>query len=1317
MLLVRTGLLRLVFALALGWAPAAEAAKSVTLGHGWMLDTWTRDDGLPVDHIETLAVDDGGILWLGTVSGLVRFDGVTFRSIRASEPGGPPSDRIRTLVRHPRDGSLWVVTDEGVLQRRSPWGAETFDRPELHVRDSPSPDDETIWALAGGSLLRLDGEPKITAAPVRPEHWIWTQPGGDLELIDAKGLGFRREPGGTWTPLAPAPGILVLGRHRFAADGRVASTSAPAPDSAPRPTGSEVPALDGSWGLRAVSDPPIQTPWGFDLGNLLFRGRVVTTFSNRIESVTEQGDAVWIATVGDGLARVRPADVVTHQPPDGRPANVQRLWVHDGSLWAHGELQGWWKVRGPAGAPDWRAVVPPEVWEGCPEICARPFVDTQGSFGLGCRHKLLLRGPGGWEPQPVAPRWESGPIWNHGPDLWAAGVSSLSVRRDGRWTEVRAGRDPLAVVRAHAPASDGALWLGGKDGVFRVEPGADSATLVAGSPSVGPVRALLFDAGTLWAGTEGRGLCVVPPVADEATRCLSGTWSGGDGTVHAILDDGRGRWWVSTNDGLAAIEVPALRQFAAGGDPPPARWFRERHGMRSAETNGFVGDGAVRTADGHLWFATQDGVVEVDPSRIPQGPAPSVLWTSATLGGLALPTTRRVDLTSRPPELRLEWTTAAGPSATDVEFRYRRGTAPWSTPSPGRSVVLIDHPAGDSRFEVQARAGGAWGPASGLDLHRRPRLQETALFPLWLAFVLAALAALVFGVRSRVLARLRRTLEERVAAQGRVLVAQNADLQRTNADLVARSEDLARTADELRHSEQQQAGQARQLAHIDRVRRGLLEDLSHELGTPLSLIVGPLGALLDSGTVHPAARPSIEAAMRTTARFGELVEQLFALSRSDEPSVRLRLRRTDLADLAERVVRRFEPLAAERDVRLSVQLTGDRPRVWLDRDLIDKVLSNLLANAARVSPRGAGIALSLSSSEGEVRVEVEDEGPGVPEELRALVFERYVQGPKAASAGKAGLGLALARHAIEQHGGEIGVENRQRGACFHFTLPLGVDHIGSDDVEPGSAQDRPSVSDRRRGGAGARPRILLVEDDESLLDYLCEALSSSFEVWAASDGFAALAHAEREPFDLLVSDIGMVPMDGHELVRRMRGIPGLETVPVLLLSGSGDLSARTQALSDGRADDYVRKPFAVTELVARAEALVRRSRRASRAPAAQGSSGPSLEEALRAAALPRLGDSGFGAAELARTVALSLRALQLKMQEAELGTPSDWLRRLRLAHAHGLLRTNAVMSISEAAAAVGMSRSYFSRVYAAEFRDSSARGAKVESSLGEDAEG
>lgn len=1287
----------------------SRAAEAKTIRHvapGWVLEQWGRADGLPIEHIRDLALDREGVLWLATYDGLVRFDGLDFQTLRSSHPQGPPRNRVEGIAVHPGDGALWLRTGDGLLQRRTPAGQQSFPDNDYLLL---SPDSETLWANGAGGVYRLDAAPELVV-PADDIRLLGSDPTGGLWLVQGDHAVLRWQDG-VLTPQAvpPLPWAPVVRRDRAGQPMLLAHPDGPALvwDSAAHQltTQPQAPAE------RAVSSLPRPSRWGV-LGDhtVVLDDRALVTLSARIWRVLEDGDQLWLATEGDGLARLRPAPLRTHGAASSGAGNVVRVWWDSGDnvLWGLFAGDGWQSIW-PAGVA---LDLPASLWAD--ELTERFSVLHRGAGGerwFGHGDRLFREEGGDWQPVDIPPLEMVAGLWS-GPDgLWISARESVARPTDGGWATL-SGPDGLAPLWARDwLAAPGGVLLAGLERLWWVPDGETVAAPLL--PSLSPTRHIRPGGARLWLSTERDGLCAAQLEGAALTiqRCLNEASGLGRATIHASLADGQGRVWMSSNQGIGVASAALLDAFAAGEqDSVSVRWLDERDGMANAEGNNFLGDGVATTPDGRLWFATQAGVVEAAPQALAAPGPPAVHLLSVSVGA-ALHTAGPLVLEPAHAPVRLRWTTAAQPHAEQVSFRYRLTEAQgWSAPSTQRTLELTALPPGQHQLEIQARLGGDWGAGTVLSITRQPALHERSVFGLLLALGAAAAGLGAMLLWSRLQRQRNQQLQRQVSDQTRQLSDQNNQLSKQNARLAHqadaladRNRELGLRTEALRSQSRQMAAQAEQLQAVDRLKRQLIANVSHELRTPLSLIIAPLSALQQTLTGDSAAR-DVGLALQSAERLQVLIGQLFDLSRAQAGGLQLRARAIDAAGFLRALVERFGPQARAGGHTLRLQTTLSQHTLWCDPDLLDKVVSNLLSNALRHSPPAAAITITLTASDAHAEISVEDEGPGVPAAHREQIFGRFYQIDGGADRQRdgAGLGLALVRELTELHGGEVGVTDGAIGARFWVRLPLGVSHLAPDDI----ALDAPTPLAHPPEPApvatdGARPRVLLLEDHSDMRAYLVENLRPHFSVTAAADGHAGLALAERHPFALVISDVMMPGMDGLTFVQRFRTLPGRARVPVMFLSARQELSDRLEGLE--LADDYLAKPFLVPELIARARALLRRTgpRPGTDTPAPEPVAGPHAAPAnallvqLEAAASSRLSEPNFRVAELAKQLGMSARTLQQRMQDNDLPAPGAWLRALRIERAAAMLSSGEHATVGEIAAAVGMSPSYFSRAYRA----------------------
>jgi PAS domain S-box-containing protein len=400
---------------------------------------------------------------------------------------------------------------------------------------------------------------------------------------------------------------------------------------------------------------------------------------------------------------------------------------------------------------------------------------------------------------------------------------------------------------------------------------------------------------------------------------------------------------------------------------------------------------------------------------------------------------------------------------------------------------------------------------------------------------------------------------------------------------------------------------AEALAELDQAKTVFFSNVSHEFRTPLTLMLGPLEqALAAPADALPAHREELEVAHRNALRLLKLVNTLLDFSRLEAGRIRASFAPVDLAALTLDLASTFRSAIEQAGLRLEVRCDHLPTQAWVDPDLWEKIVLNLLSNAFKYTLRGT-IGVSLTGTAERIELAVSDTGIGIPPEAQPHLFERFYRVPHAQGRTHegTGIGLSLVSELVKQHGGEIRVESTPgAGSRFIVTLPAGDAHLPRERLSPGQRDPRttsaaaafveeatrwhtpevldsgPAPAPEPDARAGARPVVLLADDNADMRRYIERLLMPQFRVIAVADGEQALAALGRERPDLVLSDIMMPHLDGLGLLSRIRRDARWRDLPVILLSARAGEEARIAGL-DAEADDYVVKPFAARELIAR----------------------------------------------------------------------------------------------------------------------------------------
>lgn len=418
---------------------------------------------------------------------------------------------------------------------------------------------------------------------------------------------------------------------------------------------------------------------------------------------------------------------------------------------------------------------------------------------------------------------------------------------------------------------------------------------------------------------------------------------------------------------------------------------------------------------------------------------------------------------------------------------------------------------------------------------------------------------------------------------------------------------------------EQERRKAEELAELDRAKTIFLSNISHEFRTPLTLMLGPLtDTLAHCQEILPAAdREQLKMAYRNGLRLLKLVNTLLDFSRIEANRVQANYQPTDLSQFTAELTSVFRAAIEKAGLQLIVDCPPLSEPVYVDRQMWEKIVFNLLSNAFKFTFSGA-IAVSLKAKADSVQLQVNDTGIGIPAAALPHLFERFyrVERSRGRSYEGSGIGLSLVQELVQLHGGAIAVESAiDQGTTFTITLPTGCVHLPPEQVNQLSTLSSTALSSAsyveealqwlpskpERISLSQAPeiqqqvtvsaRILLVDDNVDMRTYVQRLLRDrsnasvgvSYQVEAVEDGLKALDRIYKWRPDLILTDIMMPGMDGFQLLQELRSDPQTQDIPVILLSARAGETARIEGLEAG-AHDYLIKPFSARELLARIEA-------------------------------------------------------------------------------------------------------------------------------------
>ncbi|KAA6438726.1 response regulator [Dyadobacter flavalbus] len=533
--------------------------------------------------------------------------------------------------------------------------------------------------------------------------------------------------------------------------------------------------------------------------------------------------------------------------------------------------------------------------------------------------------------------------------------------------------------------------------------------------------------------------------------------------------------------------------------------------------------------------------------------------------------------------------------------------------------------------------------------------------------------------------------------------------------------DLKKTLEKAIHS----AAQQRELVELkvmDEMKTRFFANITHELRTPLSLIVAPVDNLLETAELPPAHQYQLATVQRNARQLLRLFNQLLDINKLEAQQMKLANEVGDLPEFVRQIVELFRPSANIKQLSLSYQTDFPTGNYVFDADKWEKILYNLLANAIKFTEAG-GICVSLFKTSATAQLLVSDSGIGIDAEQLPHIFNRFYQVNQSSSRTPigTGIGLALVHELVVRLGGTIRAYQQETGSGTHFLVELPIQSAGAEGAsfnlsslpQPDLLAAPPITVSSHAEWVSEQPEtaplLLIVEDNSELREFMMTELITTFRIRSAANGYDGWLIAKDEMPDLIVTDLVMPVqtgphLDGYALIEQLRLHPETDHIPVVLLTASHDPAKRLHGLRAG-VDDYLTKPFSMGELRLRLRNILNRQdklreayrRQLSELQANQRSEPMETVQdqflnQLYQILESRLDDSTLSVEWLADELAMSRRKLHRKLQSLLQLSPHDVMRQYRLRKAVDLLRVG--YNVSETAYKVGFeSPSYFTKLF------------------------
>lgn len=759
--------------------------------------------------------------------------------------------------------------------------------------------------------------------------------------------------------------------------------------------------------------------------------------------------------------------------------------------------------------------------------------------------------------------------------------------------------------------------------------------------------------------------------------------------IYGVLEDGRGRLWITTNRGLSCFD-PSEQTFLN---------YTVQDGLSHGQFNTY---GACKTQDGIFFLGSLKGITYFNPYEFVDNPfSPNAVITGATvlnqpvtdikdgiskyfqasngkLLGMSFPSNQKLF------SIRFSVINYLSGRRNLFAYKLEGFDEDWvySTQAVSlRGATYSNLPPGKYVFKVKAcNNNGRWSiTPTEFFVHITPMWYQTWWAKtIYILLILGGLAFIVYFFIARAKMRMQMQIEH---------------MERNKIEEISQ----------------------------EKVRFYI--NMSHELRTPLSLILAPLEELTEEkNKFDPQVQQKLSYVYRNGRKLLHLVNQLLDFRKAESGALPIHVGMDNVEELAGNVFTMFKENAQKRNITYQFRSELNGSLLPIDKTYVEMMLTNLLSNAFKFTPDKGEITLSLWKKENHFGFKIKDNGIGIPPEKLSLIFERFYQANEHRKG--SGIGLSLVKCLVEKHHGSISVKSElKQGTEFCIELPSDLKVFTPTELvnqkeeynsewhtsslatetmaEDGefSEENQAIIQEESKSTDEITETILLVDDNKEMVDYLKNNFKSRYITLTAGNGEEALAILKEQKVDVVLSDVMMPGIDGIKLCELIKKNMQTCHIPVILLSAKGSIEAQTAGIRIG-ADDYIPKPFSMSLLKGKINNILKAKQRLKYyysntidIDAAKMTSNAMDEEFISKAIQiveENIDDENFTADDLADKLFMSRSSLYLKMNSVSGEPPANFIRRIRFNKACKLLLEGR-HSISEISSKVGFSSpSYFS---------------------------
>lgn len=1168
-------------------------------------------DGLSNNYVSRVINDELGIKWIATEGGLNKYDGLSFSVYTPrNTSSGLLNENIETLYKDSYN-KIWIGTKSGGLSRYDP-AHNTFknfnhlliDDPDKSIRITSIVEDGegNIWAGSynNDGLYLIDPANEKLIHHYFPDHKISSMikdQFGNIWIAETKNvhkydpseqrmvtitsdnrmfaLTEDKKRNGIWMSSEKALYYLDLNdysinRHHYQIQGGEIQSNI------------HCMALDdhdrlwlGTWGdgvyisgsdAKDFQKIPLSRP---------YLGEKNVNYASILDIEIDDHGLVWLSTAYGGIIKLSPTGDFQYIGNESNEQiglndnNIQQLYFdeHD-RLWV-GTYGGGVNVN------DDQNRFMPLPYPPFDEVYA--FEETDQWWLVGGKQGLFAYKKNNLEVAPIlfypGLKRITALHLDKNRTLWVGtkqdGITIASLTTDESKIISEKQTEVLMSDRISAFLEDanGNIWIGTYNGLHLYNASENRfytpEELLEDELPSQIVHDIYMEGNTLWIGMPG-GLVEVAVNGNSLTVVnVFDTKSGlANDFITAVTGDGMGNIWVSSVYGISKLN--RKKDLFVN--------FGPSDGIRSSAFN----IGAVaKDSQGNILFGGTNGITQFNPGKVDnESRVPTIIFTGFYVDNQLVDVNSTVNdrvllekTIAKTEEITLshqEQIFSFSLSATDYlgndnvyyEYRLLGLRDQWIQNNNHNSIGFTGLKSGNYTLEVRAsRDNQHWSDIKSVQLKILP--------PIWASSY--ALIAYLIG------------------AIGIVLLIRTVAVNQTQLKSKLQ---IAQIEQEKEHE-------------LTEAKLKFFTNISHEFRTPLTLIISPLTEILDKTNLNKSLKKQLSGIQANADRLLNLINQLLDFRKAEKGMLRLQVAKGDFSSFVKEVYLSFKGLAASKKIQYKFEDNTSNLDLTFDRDKMEVVICNLLSNAFKYCKVKGEVNVSLTETGRHGIISVKDNGPGIPKEYQKKVFDRFFQIGETNSMKMvgSGIGLSLTKNIVDLHHGEIEVvSDSKRGTEFMIRLPKRDDHFqdeerivdfrNSDHLEQYSDSSLEVYSlQLESGNSSNRDKILVVDDNENIRNYLKELLSGTYSVLEAVDGSEALAVAQKEIPDLVVSDVMMPVMDGITFCEHLKSGMSTSHIPVILLTARTSTVFEVDGLETG-ADDYVKKPFNASVLKARIATLL-----------------------------------------------------------------------------------------------------------------------------------